>query len=93
MKKLAILLLLCGCVSTPAINQTDLSKVDFEKLLNQKRSESCQSYIFGILPVSTEASIADAAWKAEIKHGSYVEYSTLFIPLIIAEKCVIVYGE
>jgi hypothetical protein len=98
MKKLLILstMLLGACVYTPVINQTDLQKVDFDKLYEQKRGKSCQRVLFGLFPINPEASVAYAAWDANIKKVSYVEKSSsYFIPIlpILIENCVIVYGE
>jgi hypothetical protein len=70
-----------------------VQKVDFEELIKQKREKSCQMLLFGFVPLEREASIAKAAWKAEIKHVTYVETSyENFLPLM-RNKCVIVYGK
>lgn len=94
MKKLIILslVLLGGCVSTPVINQADLQSVNFAELLDQKSNKSCQSLLFGFIPIETEASVAKAAWEAGIEKVSYVETSHTYMLPIMSENCVIVYG-
>lgn len=96
MKKLLILPLAFGltaCVSTPVINQADLQNVNFAELLEQKSNKSCQSLLFGFIPIQTEASVAKAAWEAGIEKVSYVETSRTYVLPIMSENCVIVYGE
>lgn len=95
MKKFFIVLsvMLAGCVSTPIINQANLQEVDFEALLQQKVSRSCNTMLFGILPLGPQASVAAAAWGAGIKHVSYVETSIANLLPLFVQQCVIVYGE
>ncbi|MCL1891946.1 MAG: TRL-like family protein [Alphaproteobacteria bacterium] len=94
MKKLLIILpmLLCGCVSTPVMNNTDLGKVDFEKLLNSRQGKACQSFILGFIPFGPGASVAKAAWSVGIKKVEYVEYITVNAFPIVIQSCVKVYG-
>lgn len=94
MKKLVVIsLLLAGCVSTPVINQANLQNVNFADLLQQKTNQACQTMLFGILPVESQASIAKAAWEAGIEKVSYVENSTTYAFPFMTQKCVIIYGE
>lgn len=95
MKKYLIMLgfILSGCVSTPIINQADIQNVNFEQLLSQKRGLSCQTLLFGILPVETEASVAQAAWNEGIRKVSYVEIEESGLPPLFLQKCIIVYGN
>lgn len=95
MKKLFVLplFILTGCVSTPVINQSNLQNVNFAELLNQKTNQACQTMLFGILPVESQASIAKAAWEAGIERVSYVENSTTYAFPFMTQKCVIIYGE
>lgn len=96
MKKFATILLclimIYACVQTPIINQADVTKVDFEKLLDQKVGKSCVYLLFGFIPIKNRASVAQAAWKAGIKKVSYVETENGYFPLL-PHSCVIVYGE
>ena len=65
-----VILFCAGCTITKsyASNNTDLTAVDFEELLNQKSGQSCNTLFLGIFPVSSDyASIAKAAWDVEIK--------------------------
>jgi len=95
MRKLFIapFILLTGCVSTPVINQASLQDVNFADLLEQKTNHACQTMLFGILPVESEASIAKAAWEAGIEKVSYVENSTTYALPFMTQKCVVIYGE
>lgn len=87
------LLLLCGCLYTPVINQTDLSKVDFDELKTQKMGAACDNIILFFIPLEQHASVAKAAFRAGIKHVSYVEeYGVNLYPLVY-KRCVLVYGE
>jgi len=95
MKKLVglSLFVLTGCVSTPVVNQADLQNVNFAELLQQKTNQACQTMLFGILPIGPGASIAQAAWEAEIEKVSYAEISTMYLLPFATQKCVIIYGE
>jgi hypothetical protein len=90
---LLALITLGACVYTPVINQADLQKVDFDKLYEQKRGKSCQRVLFGIFPINPDASIAYAAWDAEIRKVSYVEKYYAYLPPLGIKDCVTVYGE
>lgn len=95
MKRIIVLCLfcLCGCMSTPVINQTDLSKVNFTELKSQKVGISCTVVYLGILPLETSASVAKAAWEAGIEKVLYVErYQANAWPLVYRD-CVVVYGK
>jgi len=90
---LSLVLGLCGCVSTPVINQADLSKVNFTELQSQKMGVACDNIILFFIPLERHASVAKAAFKAGIEHVSYVEhYGFNFYPLAY-KNCVLVYGE
>lgn len=93
---LFVVLFCAGCTITQShvSNNTDLTAVDFEELLNQKSGQSCNTVFFGIFPASGDyASVAKAALDAEIKKVSYVEtYKTYLFP-IMSSECVVVFGE
>ena len=92
---LPVFLLLVGCsvVSTPVINQADLSSVDFGKLLDQKTNKSCSTLLLMFLPIEFQKGIAETAWEAEISKVSYVEHTRhWFVPFYI-KQCTTVYGE
>jgi len=95
MKKFIALYLitLTGCVSTPVVNQANLQNVNFAELLQQRTNRACQTLLFGILPIDSGASIAKAAWEAEIEKVSYVETSTIYLFPFATQQCVIIYGE
>ena len=62
---LFVVLFCAGCPITQShvSNNTDLTAVDFEELLNQKSGQSCNTVFFGIFPASGDyASVAKAAW-------------------------------
>ncbi len=93
-KLLGLSLLVCaGCVSTPVVNQANLQNVNFAELLQQRTNRACQTLLFGFLPIGSGASVAKAAWEAEIEKVSYVETSTLYLLPFATQQCVIIYGE
>lgn len=77
----------CRYVSTPVINQTDLSNVNFRELQSKKMGAACTKY-FLFIPLTNYISVAKAAFEAGIEHVSYVEYYGT-----LAKECVLVYGE
>ena len=97
---LPVVLVVCGCtyVSTPVINQADLTEVNFAKLQDQKTNKSCYTLLLGFIPVEWKQSIAEAAWEAGITKVSYVEHTYSFapfpgLPFLYSSNCINVYGE
>ncbi|MDR1360726.1 MAG: TRL-like family protein [Rickettsiales bacterium] len=98
MKKILILtgalaLGACTVQTTPAVNTTDLNKVEFSKISEMKRGESCHKkflLVFG--PFGTQ-SIARATEKGEISKVNFVDYSATVAFPFYADNCTVVYGE
>ena len=84
---------LCGCVSTPVVNQADLSKVNFSDLKSQKMGISCDVIALGVLPLERYASVVKAAWEAGIEKVSYVEHYRINAWPLLYKDCVMVYGK
>lgn len=84
---------LWGCVSTPVVNQADLSKVNFSDLKSQKMGISCDIIALGVLPLESYASVVKAAWEAGIEKVSYVEYYHINAWPLLYKDCVMVYGK
>jgi PBP1b-binding outer membrane lipoprotein LpoB len=83
----------CSYYGAPVVNQADISKVDFAKLQDQKKGESCQSMLLMWLPIGGSPSVAEAAWSANISKVSYVDQKMFLLYPLFLQNCSIVYGE
>jgi len=98
MKKLAILLsatLLSGCifVHTPAMNNLELGKVNFDELHDKKMGRSCRTSLFGFIPIRMDdTGIAATAWSAGINNVTYVEHEYTWL-LLATQYCVTIFGN
>jgi len=80
----------CSTMMTPAINTTDLKTTDFSGTM--KKGESCQTYLFGFIGPFGDASVVKATKNADISKVEVVDYKhSNFI--ILAQNCVVVYGQ
>ena len=89
---LGVTLSLSSCVSMPPImNTTDLSSVDFSKVKQFKRGESCTTFLLGILPFGS-TRITGAVRDGGIANLKVVEYEARNY-FVISQFCLIAYGS
>lgn len=98
MKKLMLLVAtmavvgLSGCATmlTPVTNVADLKNADFSQ--NMKRGQSCANFILGFIGPFGDASIVEAAKDAHISKVKVVDYKSTWY-VVLAQRCVVVYGQ
>ena len=82
----------CGAVfATNGMNTSDLQTVDFSKLGQMKRGESCATTILGLF-TDGSSLISDAARSGGLRKVDLVEYKFSANPLF-SKQCAIVFGQ
>jgi len=81
----------CTAISTPVLNQVNLSESDFSKVDSMKRGEDCSSYVLFFGPFGSQ-SLRTAVRNGKISHVKAVdeEVSTY---VVYSKSCIIAYGE
>lgn len=95
----AVLFAVCAVMSTGCysgfgangMNTSDLQAVDFTKVSQMKRGESCATTLLSLFTEGS-ALITDAAKVGGIKKVQLVEYKASSNPLF-SKQCTIVFGE
>jgi len=88
---LMFLALAQSCMTLPPVlNTTELSHVDFSKVRNFKRGESCTTIVAGILPFGS-TRITSAVRDGNISSLKILEYETRNY-IVISQFCLIAYG-
>lgn len=98
MKRLVLLAIglamfsLAGCATmiTPVTNMANVKNVDFSQ--DMKRGQSCANFILGFIGPFGNASIVEAAKNAQISKVKVVDYKSTWY-LVLAQRCVVVYGQ
>jgi hypothetical protein len=91
---LLALLSLTGCMSkqSPLLNIVDMTQTDFSNVASFKKGESCQTLLFGALPIGGSSSAISAIEKGDIQFVKAIDYR-LKSWIIVTQNCVTVYGE
>ncbi len=85
---------LTGCMSkqSPLLNVVDLTQTDFSDVASFKKGESCQTLLFGALPIGGSSSAISAIEKGGIQFVKAIDYR-LKSWVVVQQNCVTVYGE
>lgn len=88
---LMFLALAQSCMTLPPVlNTTELTTVDFSKVRNFKRGESCTTIVLNLLPFGS-TRITSAVRDGNISSLKILEYETRNY-LVISQFCLIAYG-
>lgn len=80
----------CSTMYTPALNTTDISKVDFSK--SMKKGEDCITYLLFFFGPFGNASAVTAAKNGGISKAEVIDYQVNHY-FLFSQGCIIVHGN